>query len=434
MKELHRPDEMFGKIFPAQTPRSGIFYVPSQFSLPFIHRGKSYVFNTMTKQCVEAELPASATANGDFDELIKGRFLVPKGTDELVYYRSIISFLKAYEQKNLKKGYTILPTLGCNARCVYCFQEGMQQIGMTHETVEDALRFILNDCGGKEITLSWFGGEPLLREDVIDRITSGVKEAGVEFKSLMISNGSLITPATIGKMVDLWRVQSIQISMDGAERDYIARKRYLTYRDDYHIVIDAIQRMSDADIQVMVRCNVDENNLPGVPRFLEDLSAGIGNKKNVSVYLSPVYQELQKINSMKLWSDILAMENRIEAAGFSVSFERIGFALSAFHCLSDANGIVIAPDGKLHCCEELAEGSVIGTVRDGIKDPDARKAFARIRPVPGKCEDCKFLPICMPFPTCPKFGLLCREGYTLLTLDALRKMIDNEMKGKEGLA
>lgn len=434
MRELHRPDETFGKLIPAQTPRPGIFYISSQFSLTFSHRGKAYVFNTLTKQCVEAELPETTTAGAGYDNLIKARFLVPEDTDETAFYHSALALLRLYYLKKREPAYTILPTLGCNARCIYCFQEGLQQVGMTSETVEDTLRFILNDCDGKKVTLSWFGGEPLLREDVIDRISSGIKEAGVEYKSQMISNGSLITPAMIEKMVDLWHVRSIQISMDGAERDYIARKRYLTYRDDYHAVIDSIDRMSDADISVIVRCNADENNLSGVPRFLEDLSAGIENKKNVSVYLSPVYQELRKKDSIKLWRDILAMENRIEAAGFAVTFERIGFALSAFHCLSDANGIVIAPDGKLHCCEELAEGSVIGTVHEGINDPNARQVFARIQPVPGKCEGCMFLPTCMPFPTCPKFGLLCREGYKLLTLDTLKKLIDNDTKGKERLA
>lgn len=434
MRELHRPDETFGKLIPAQAPRPGIFYVPSRFSLPFSHRGKAYIFNTLTKQCVEAELPESTTAGAGYDDLIKARFLVPGGMDEYGFFRSVITLLQLNNRKHLKPAYTILPTLGCNARCVYCIQEGLKPVGMNAETVEDTLRFILSDCGGKEITLNWFGGEPLLREDVIDRLSRGLKEAGVEYKSLMISNGSLITPATIEKMVDLWHVQSIQISMDGAERDYIARKRYLTYRDDYHTVIDAISRMSDTDISVSVRCNVDENNLPRIPHFLEDLSIKIENKKNVNMYLSPIYQKLREKGSIQLLRDILAMENRIEAAGFAVTLKRIGFTLSGYHCLSDTGGIVIMPDGKLLCCEELADGSVIGTVREGITDPDARKAFARIQPVPGKCEDCKFLPTCMPFPTCPKFGLLCREGYTLLTLDALKKMIDNEMKGKESLA
>ena len=57
MRELHRPDDTFRKLFSEQTPRPGTFYVPSQFALSFSHRGKQYVFSTLTRQCVEEALP-----------------------------------------------------------------------------------------------------------------------------------------------------------------------------------------------------------------------------------------------------------------------------------------------------------------------------------------------------------------------------------------
>ena len=50
--------------------------------------------------------------------------------------------------------------------------------------------------------------------------------------------------------------------MDGAEPDYIARKRYYTARDQYHTVMEAVSRMSEAGIRVVIRCNVDEENWP----------------------------------------------------------------------------------------------------------------------------------------------------------------------------
>ena len=37
-----------------------------------------------------------------------------------------------------------------------------------------------------------------------------------------------------------WKLTKIQISMDGAEPDYIARKRYYTARDQYHTVLEAV--------------------------------------------------------------------------------------------------------------------------------------------------------------------------------------------------
>ena len=428
MRELHRPDDSFRKLFSEQTLRPGIFYVPSQFSLPFSHCGKQYVFNSLTRQCVEAVLPERAASGGEYDELIKARFLVPEGTDEFPFYRSVLTLLKLHDRKNRKPAYTILPTLSCNARCVYCFQQGMEQTGMTSETVEDTLRFIMNDCGGKKITLSWFGGEPLLRQDVIDRICTGVRDAGIDYKSLMVSNGSLITPETIEKMTDLWRLERIQISMDGAEEDYIARKRYLHCRDDYHNVIKAIDRMSEAGISVQIRSNVDENNIDSIPRFLDDLAAGIEHRENVSVYLSPLHEVMRKEQHLVIWHGILSLEESIRSAGFTVLLERFNPALPTYHCLADAAGIVIAPNGNLHCCEDFSKGSRIGSVREGIIDQGVRQAFVSMDQLPEKCRVCTFLPDCMPIVNCPRYGLLCKDDYALFAVTALGHIIEDEEK------
>lgn len=428
MRELHRPDDSFRKLFSEQTPRPGIFYVPSQFALPFSHRGKQYIFNTLTKQCIKASLPECATAGEEYNELIKTRFLVPEGTDEFSFYRSVVTLLKLQDRKNRKPAYTILPTLGCNARCVYCFQQGMEQIGMTSETVEDTLRFILNDCGGKRITLSWFGGEPLLREDVIDRIAAGVREAGIEYKSLMVSNGSLITPEMIRKMTDLWKLESILVSMDGAEEDYIARKRYLRYRDDYHTVIDAVDRMSEAGISVHVRCNVDEENIARIPRFLEDLSGRIADRKNIVVQFVPLYQVLRRDNGHGIWTGILALREKAIEAGLDSPFEYFNRQMPVIHCMADAGGIVIAPNGDLHCCEDLPKGSRIGTVKNGVTEQKVRADFVSMCKLPEKCKACAFLPDCMPIVDCPKNGLICIEGRTFLTLAVLRRLIDQAEK------
>jgi sulfatase maturation enzyme AslB (radical SAM superfamily) len=76
---------------------------------------------------------------------------------------------------------------------------------MTPETVEQVIRFIVSTYADKKVKITWFGGEPLLGEGIIDRICEGLREAGVEYKSTIISNGSLISPEIISKMVREWK-------------------------------------------------------------------------------------------------------------------------------------------------------------------------------------------------------------------------------------
>jgi len=229
MLEIKKPDAALAKFLPPASPRPGIKYIPSQYALPFTHGGKDYIFHNLTKQCVEGALPASARAGEGWDELIAAHFLVPENKDECAWYNQISALMRAYSRKKGIRGYTILPTFGCNARCVYCYEEGMKQVTMTPEIEEQVIRYILGTHEGDKVKLSWFGGEPLLGVRTIDRVCEGMREAGLDYKSSMISNGSLITPEIVKKMASDWNLSHIQISMDGADGDecpsYVANIR-----------------------------------------------------------------------------------------------------------------------------------------------------------------------------------------------------------------
>lgn len=153
MIEIRKPDEMLAKILPSVTPRTGIMYILSQYALPFEQGGKRYVFNNLTKQCIEGKLPSSARAGEEYDDLIRAQFLVPEGKDECAYYNQISSLVRVYNKKKGVRGYTILPTFGCNARCIYCYEEGMKQVTMTPEIVEQTIRYILDTHIGDKVKL-----------------------------------------------------------------------------------------------------------------------------------------------------------------------------------------------------------------------------------------------------------------------------------------
>lgn len=99
MIEIRRPDAALIKILPPVKPQPGTKYIPSQFALPFEHNGKRYVFNTLTKQCLETVLPESAAAGEGFDELITAQFLVPENKDECAYYNQISALMRVYGKK-----------------------------------------------------------------------------------------------------------------------------------------------------------------------------------------------------------------------------------------------------------------------------------------------------------------------------------------------
>ncbi len=427
MIEIRKTDPLLAKILPPACPAEGVTYVPSQYALAFTHGGKHYVFHNLTKQCIEGELPSSCRAGEGCADLIKARFLVPEGKDECATYNQISSLVRAYSKKKDTRGFLILPTLGCNARCVYCYEEGMKPVTMTPETVEQVIRFITEQNDSGRVSLGWFGGEPLLGEKTIDRICEGMREAGIEYTSRMTSNGSLITPEIIRKMTGDWKLGKIQISMDGAREDYIRRKNYYAGHDYYSKVMEAVSAMSEAGIAVNIRCNVDEENWEGMPRFFDDLRTGVSNKDRVSVYFAPLNTVRLGNNDVAIWEKIRDSRQLIEEAGFRCQpFLRLNLRFRACRCMADGGSVVITPEGSLYPCEHCPEEGRYGDIWQGAADADARKEFCRVDRTREKCRSCPFLPDCTSFAACPVEDHDCREVFERLVADDLKRLAETK--------
>lgn len=432
MNELHKPDAAFARLFLPQTPHRGVRYIPSQFVLPFTHNGRSYAFHVLTKQLLETALPRETAAGDGFDPLIEAMFLVPEDRDECAYYQSVSAMLRLYAQKEGVRGYTILPTLGCNARCVYCYEEGRRQVTMTPEIIEQTIRYIIGSHADKLVHLNWFGGEPLLCPETIDRVCEGLRQAGVPYRSGMVSNGSLITPAVLEKMTGPWNLKRIQISMDGAEPDYRARKRYYTDGGQYRTVMESVSRLSEAGITISVRCNVDEGNWDGVPRFLDDLNRFVEHKEQVFVYFSPLMDVRAGENDLAFWEKVVAVRPLIEKAGFlPLNYMGPYMKLRVNRCMADGGSVVIGPDGSLYPCEHCPSESRFGDVFNGVTDDAARKEFCRTDHVREKCRCCPYLPECTSFASCPWKDTHCREAREMITMAALRRMVEDSGEAKK---
>ena len=431
-KTILMSDQRLKKLLPAQKAKPGTEYIPSVYAVPFSHRERHYVFNTVTNECIEAELPSACTAGDGHDELIEGYYLVPRDKDECAFYLNLLAVMKACFPYDGPSVYTVLPTFACNARCPYCYEEGAASLSMTAEAADQTLRYILKTrSAGKSVCIRWFGGEPLLGVRMIDRISRGLRKEGVEYSSYMISNGSLITREIVEKMKDVWNLTSIQISMDGAEEDYLRRKRYPVYHDEYRKVMEAVSMMSEVGIDVTVRCNVDEENWPRIPRFLNDMRDGVRDKRHVALYFAPLYDVRFGENGTAIWEKILSVDPLIEEAGFlRYPFKIPRLEFQTQFCISDRGCSVIHPDGSLYPCEHYPITHRFGDIWNGVTDADARMEFCSMDKVREKCRKCPFLPSCTPFAHCPLDEKNCRTVMELHLEHLLRDVMEgNDRKG-----
>lgn len=98
---------------------------------------------------------------------------------------------------------TICPTLACNFECPYCFAtRGRGK--MAAEVQDDVAGLVgrmLDASGARKLTITWFGGEPLLATDVIEalspRLMAAAEERGCAYEAWVFTNGYLITPEVV---------------------------------------------------------------------------------------------------------------------------------------------------------------------------------------------------------------------------------------------
>ena len=433
INRIQTPDPALRKIIPPVRMKEGAAYVRSRFVLQFTHHGIPYSFHTLTKECIEGGTPARAEGCEEVADLIAGQFLVPEDKDEGQYYASVSTLFRTLTRKKGFGSFTILPTLGCNARCVYCYEAGREQVSMYRRVEERLIRFILENRQEGPVKLHWFGGEPMLRPDLIERVCGAMRDAQADYRSSMVSNGSLITPELAETMVNSWKLDRIQISMDGAEEDYIARKRYRTYRDDYHTVLRAVDALARAGVRVLVRCNADRENADRLPLFLSDLRDAVADKTNVSVQVTPIAHGQLLESDLEVRKKLLDVLPMIEQAGFGFVY---GYAhiwtFSANHCMADGGDVVIGPDGSLFACEQCVPQSRFGDIWNGVTDEAARRAFCRADRIREKCRTCPFLPDCTGFSSCPVEDTLCREVRRIYSMEALKRMIDRHYEKQAG--
>ena len=427
MRQLNTPDSRIIKILGRNKVEPDRVYRLSKYAYCKSFRDRHYIKSTMTGGIYELSDEEWAVVDPSADiiiqgsdieaaglaELVSGCVLVYSTDDDYSRYRFAVTALKAMDRSRGVKTYTILPTTACNARCVYCYEQGMKVSTMSETTADKVIDFILKTKRSEEITLCWFGGEPLVAANIINRICTGLNENGVSFKSRIVTNASLFTPELLDTAVNVWHLKRAQVSVDGSKSDYEARKLFCSPKiHNYEYLLKTIGIMLDAGLEVTLRCNFDQGNIEGMYSFWEDINNLYGDSDKLRVYSSMLFQAQKDPSCIDLHKRYL--ELRTEAAKKGMKFLRFNGSeckMKTNFCMADSDGkcIVIGPDGNLYNCEHLPGNTSCASIFDeDIKlGSDPRASLE----ADDKCRECPFLPECTPFCKhgCPDWFEYCRE-------------------------
>ena len=383
------------------------------------------------------------------EDFIRHGFLVPVNCDEIKRTEQLQSiFRKQQESENRIIHYNILPTTDCNARCFYCYQNGIKHVTMTKEVADQLITFISNHRGESDtVILSWFGGEPTLGKQRIDYICEGLKALNIPYFSNMVSNGYLFDEKGVQQAKDLWHLRSIQITLDGTEAVYNEVKSFVSVKESpYRKVLKNIKLFIDEGIHVDIRLNMDEHNADDLLELVTELENLFSGKQNLIVYVrllkenvgcKPVVHEGN--DKIILRKRYMQLRDRLEKAGWPQTKMYMIPKLTVNHCMADNPGIVqCTPDGILGKCEDSIYEHTVGTLKEGIinkYEVERWKQKSYFEP----CYSCPLVPSCLQLlKNCPpraneclvdeKDNLLEKITEVMLSAYAQWKTTQNESK------
>jgi uncharacterized protein len=399
----------------------GETWIPSRFNVVTdLPRKQQAVYNTFTgalaildheagRQCVDPSFEYKVAAEPVQEGLLtlrKKGFLIPKGVDELEMVRlHYISSRYAGDSLDV----TLLCTLACNLRCPYCFQGEMQSKHQSQtiskETEKHVVAHIGNSLRGKrELSLWWFGGEPLLTmgpmQRMSERLIQACKKKGIRYTAKLATNGTLLTRDAIEEMHRL-KIGSVQVTMD-VPRD---AKRDGQGRETDEKVLDNLS-LAAGKLKIRLRINLSNDS----EEEFDHLYRGLIRRKlhkvpGMTLGIAHVFApERGRIGcaicpvAHQSFVHVLAREHA-KAASLSVPLERPLLSSRLGGCSATCkSAMVIGPDGMLYKCVEdvglsdRAYGSVF--LEGRVKESNLIPWLAYDWFKHAMCKDCRVLPQC----------------------------------------
>lgn len=188
----------------------------------------------------------------------------------------------------------VLPTEACNFRCFYCYEDF--RLGRMDAAVVLGLeRLLTKRANGLEhLSISWFGGEPLLAVDLVERLLVHVaalreQNPGLEFDSDMTTNAWRLERPLFERLLGLG-VTSWQISFDGPQEIHDRRRMQADGSGTFERIWRNVTALRDVEgvFDVRLRVHVDRENRDAIPRFLEQCQTTFGGDPRFHLFLRPL--------------------------------------------------------------------------------------------------------------------------------------------------
>lgn len=382
----------------------------SKYNIVFKSHHGDFIYNTYTNNLMKIDTPLLSCLdkikNGDLSCLTEEEVLTLKNNMILVendanIYRSIKLQRSMSRLDTSYLTLTIAPTTACNFKCIYCYESGIAPLSTSAqpELLEETVAFVKLFKNTKYLRVTWYGGEPLLQFDYIEKLSHKLMSLIDNYQAHMVTNAYLLDKEKSQKLKEL-KISAIQVTIDGLEDVHNSRRPHKQHNDSFQRIIQNLDDLFTIypEISMGFRINVDKSNESEYHRIYEYLKERYG-KYNINIHPGYVTDEFStETNNCCFEMDevnkfILAQYDNHNIP-ISLYPRPLFGECSARHITS----FVIGPKGELYkCWNDIGiKNKTIGTVKElSLSHELLLKYLLENDPLSNTdCENCFCFPIC----------------------------------------
>jgi uncharacterized protein len=354
-------------------------------------------------------------SNDELEFLISRLILVPADEDETT---AVLRRQAAAADTPGSRRFALLPTALCNMDCEYCGQDHASGhlADDAYNATRDRVLAAIEDPAVTTIEVNWFGGEPLLASRAIVALGGAFLRAAnsknKEYRSLVVTNGSLLTVALIGKLHLEAGISKIEITIDGPPEVHDARRHLKNGKTSFYriieIVLAALNTEELKEVTYSIRTNVGVSNFSDIEEYISHPALEALKHRRVTLYFAPLHTwgtELPDVIAEK------TMFAKKEARWLKALTERglntgllprhpVGAVCSAV----TRNAELIDPSGNIFSCSEqpLVPTRRATRLGNATKVPVSERRpegaydswFTTVTAGDVPCRNCTLLPVC----------------------------------------
>jgi uncharacterized protein len=359
-----------------------------------------------TKSIVDAlsdEPRFNYSETNEFHKVLKDLHMI---VDDDVNEMSLLNYY-FFERNRDNFSMIIFVTRQCNFQCTYCYEEHEKQKmdSRDYQNLLIALEKEIEHKRYKTVTLSFFGGEPLLEFKAICEFMRKAKEMAeakeIQIYGSMTTNAYLLSLDRLAQLVEL-NITHYQITVDGLREAHDKNRHLAGGRGTWETIIKNLldAKNSSLDFVITIRTNFDLDLSKDFKDYLEFLSMNFAGDGRFNVHFEAVKNLTEKprteLVAAEEESDITIRMARL-AKKLNLNTNYSWNPFSGMCYASRINNLNVDANGTLLKCTVRvdSEKNFVGKLtNEGFEIEDDKICQWTSCDLPKECSSCIILPLC----------------------------------------